>query len=151
MSAGERELTVEQWAKIDDLERREWNKLCNNEWYLTLPERVKNAVKLKPPFKMYRLVSTGHIVHIEKYDEKKNDEQEPVTATVIASPDYNAGMKIASQGMFGVPLGELEPIGLRCVMSATRQIEKAKAGRMRGAKLIDPRKRQEVQNAKSGI
>lgn len=148
MSYGERELTVDQWSRLDSIEQKEWNKLCSSKWYLAeISERVKKAVISKPPFKMYRLVSTGHIVAITKYEEKKNDDQEPITVTVVAHPDYNADLKVAAQGMFGVPLHELHEIGLRCVMRAQKQIEKAKAtgqlieGRKR---LVDPRKRHEV-------
>lgn len=147
MSYGERELSVEEWSKLGEIEQREWNKLCSHKWYLTLNERVKKAVKEKPPFKMYRLVSSGHLVYITKYDEKKNDDKEPITVTVVAHPDYNADLKTASQGMFGVPLGELQEVGLRCIMSVQKQIEKAKAtGDLIKSKrrLIDPRNRNEV-------
>lgn len=145
MSYGERALTPEQWQKMEAVEQREWDKLCASKWYNEeISERVKLAVKQVPPFKLYRLVSTGHLVKIQQYDEKKNDENEPITVTVVASPEYNSEIKIAAQGMFGVPLGELQPVGLLYVLSLEKRLEKAKAAKFGGAKLIDPRRREQV-------
>lgn len=115
------EITPEQISRLNELERREWDKLTKDKWYLDLKPTIKKAVNHFPPFYVYKLKDTGHLGFIHSYDDKKDDEQYPITVTMRLTPQYNKDLVVERLIGF-VPLEALERVMLRRVADTEKII-----------------------------
>ncbi len=107
-------ITPEQMSKLNELERREFNRLNNDKWYRDLKPNIKKVVDAFPPFYVYRLKDTGHLGFIYSYEDKKDDMEVPVSVTMKLTPQYNSDL-VAERLIAFVPPEALERIMLRRV------------------------------------
>jgi len=142
-------LTPQQEEQLNELERREFNKLKNDKWFCELNAKVRVAVWEKPPFYLYEMHGTGHIATILQYIENKEDAEAPITVEVSIHPEWNRAT-ITEHRIWGVPLDQLKPVMLRSVarMEAVKAEAASSLPLMR--RLIDPRNRNEVKKPKWG-
>lgn len=80
--------------------------LKKDEWYLTRPNVIKEAIDKCPPIQLYKMKSSGKQCFIYSYEEPKNGLVEDVTVTVQKT---KVGKHMTATQVFGVPLDDLEP------------------------------------------
>jgi hypothetical protein len=134
------EFSNETIARLGALEQREYVRMMNHPDFLGWPHHIQEAAKHFPPFYLYRLKSTGQIVRITEYNDKKDDREFPVMFKCLIDPTYNKGAATKLTDMsgrqielqreiFGVPPADLEKLMLRKVADQARVIENAKNAR----------------------
>jgi hypothetical protein len=134
------DFSPEVLGELSALEQREYMLMMNHPDYLRWPHHIQEAAKRFPPFYLYRLKSTGQIVRITKYNDKKGDLAFPVIFNVLIDPEFNelANAKLRDMSgrvleiqreIFGVPEADLERVMLRKVARQAKVMEAAKAPR----------------------
>lgn len=68
------------------------------EWVATRPSTIQELCRKFPPFRMYIMKNTGHMVSIVSYDEHKEGEH---TLTVYVGKKDNSSV-LFSRRVFGV-------------------------------------------------
>jgi hypothetical protein len=79
------------------------------EWYLSRPEIIRQAIKRLPPFQYYRMKETGAQCYILSYEEPESDKLEDVTVTVQKTGLGTMFPELNQNQVFGVGLDDLEP------------------------------------------
>ncbi len=91
--------------KLTERERYEWTRFLESDWYMHLPQRLKEFAISLPPIYLYRL--REHLVEIYQYDEEKEDIRAPITVTVSIKPEWNSQYIFERKVRF-VPSEELQ-------------------------------------------
>lgn len=134
-------MDTEELAKLPDNERREWLTMLSISWFRELPELVQQAAIHRPPFYLYKLRSTGHLVSIKKYDQNKTNDED-IKIVVVVSPDFNKEF-VFERELWGVPAEELEKIKLLSVAKMEKLLSSAR-GLPWMKRLINTRSREDV-------
>lgn len=95
------------WTKEQEAEARE--NLEKDEWFLSRPPRIQEAIRKRPPFFLYNM-SSGSNCYLYSYSEPK-DDADPVTVLVNVTLQWNTSLAFERQ-VFGVSLDDLTPIRL---------------------------------------
>lgn len=90
------------------------DELKETGWYKERPEIIKQAIDLLPPIRLYKFKDSGKQCQIYSYSEPESNKLEDVTVTVyktgIGGVLANMGLgSLDTNGVFGVPLNDLEP------------------------------------------
>ena len=77
------------------------------EWVITRPEHVRKMLREYPPYKLYTLKSTNHIIQLFSYDEDKNTGM--ISFTVLVLHRYNLDLNFERR-VFGIEAEDLEMV-----------------------------------------
>lgn len=122
------ESITEMLDKLTEVEREHWSKFLNSKFFLeTLrTQRLKETALLAPPMYLYKLRSTGHLATIKEYVESIENEDAPIMVTVFLHPEWNPSL-LAIREIFGVPVHDLERIGIVEVEKRKKRLSMAKS------------------------
>lgn len=126
----------DQIRKLNELERREFQKMLKDEWYLQQPEKIQRTLRTHPPFMLYRLKDNEMLVTINEYMDSKSDPAFPVVMQVQAHPDFNRFLMQIHQYDF-VPQEALQAIALRSVAQMEGIMNTQRSETMRQIKLAN--------------
>lgn len=118
------EIPEELQSKLNELERREWIKLTNHQWYRELSPRVRAIVNHFPPFYIYMMKDTEQFVYITQYHEKKEDQEQPVMLEVKLDEQYNKNLIV--QRLILIQPEVLERIELRSIVDTESMVAQQK-------------------------